>query len=137
MTKPDETVSMSEAARLLGVSRQRVYQLVGMGFLRTVKRGRQRVVPLDAIKNRKAAQVLHAFDEQETITFINGDARPHDMRSDPHPAHTDCPALSVGPMMPGERREIAGPKLPGFTLCYYHDELDPTNSAFRGVVVTH
>jgi hypothetical protein len=82
-------------------------------------------------------QVLHAFDEKETITFINGDARPHDMRSDPHPAHTDCPALSVGTMMPGERREIAGPTLPGFALCYYHDELDPTNNAFRGVVVTH
>lgn len=82
-------------------------------------------------------QVLHTFDSRETITFVNGDVRAHDMRSDPHPAHTDCAALSVGSMMPGERREIPGPSLPGFTLCYYHDELDPTNDAFRGVVVTH
>lgn len=82
-------------------------------------------------------QVLHTFDAQETITFINDDVRAHDMRSDPHPSHSDCPSMNVGTMMPGERREIAGPSLPRFALCYYHDESDPTNSVFRGVVVTH
>jgi hypothetical protein len=82
-------------------------------------------------------QVLHTFDERETVTFVNADVRSHDVRSDPHPAHTDCPALNLGTLMPGERREIAGPSLPGFTLCYYHDEVDPTNTSFRGVVVTH
>ena len=82
-------------------------------------------------------QVLHTFDAQETITFINDDVRAHDMRSDPHPSHSDCPSMNVGTMMPGERREITGPSLPRFALCYYHDESDPTNSVFRGVVVTH
>jgi hypothetical protein len=82
-------------------------------------------------------QVLHTFDERETVTVVNGDSRAHDMRSDPHPAHTDCPALNLGTMAPGERREIPGPSLPGFTLCYFHDETDPANSVFRGVVVTH
>jgi len=82
-------------------------------------------------------QVLHTFDERETVIFVNADSRPHDVRSDPHPAHTDCPALNLGAMMPGERREIAGPSLPPFTLCYYHDETDATNNSFRGVVVTH
>ena len=82
-------------------------------------------------------QVLHTFDPRETITFVNGDVRSHDMRSDPHPAHTDCPATSVGPMMPGESRQIAGPALPPFSLCYYHDETDPVDSRFRGLVVTH
>jgi hypothetical protein len=82
-------------------------------------------------------QVLHSFDSRETITFVNGDVRPHDMRSDPHPAHTDCAAMSVGPMMPGESRQIAGPSLPPFSLCYYHDETDPGDDRFRGLVVTH
>jgi hypothetical protein len=82
-------------------------------------------------------QVLHTFDERETVTFVNADVRPHDMRSDPHPAHTDCPAINLGTMMPGERREIPGPSLPAFSLCYYHDENDPTNNSYRGVVVTH
>jgi len=82
-------------------------------------------------------QVLHTFDAQETVTFVNGDVRDHDMRSDPHPAHSDCPSINLGTMAPGERREIAGPSLPRFALCYFHDETDPTNSVFRGVVVTH
>jgi hypothetical protein len=82
-------------------------------------------------------QVLHAFDSRETITFVNGDVRAHDLRSDPHPAHTDCAAINVGTIPPGESRQIEGPSLPPFSLCYYHDETDPTNSSFRGVVVTH
>jgi hypothetical protein len=82
-------------------------------------------------------QVLHTFDSRETVTFVNGDGRPHDMRSDPHPAHTDCPSISVGLMMPGESRQIAGPTLPPFALCYYHDDNDPSNKSFQGVVVTH
>jgi hypothetical protein len=82
-------------------------------------------------------QVLHTFDFHETITFVNADSRPHDVRSDPHPAHTDCPAMNAGILQPGERREIPGPSLPRFTLCFYHDETDPTNDAYRGVVVTH
>jgi hypothetical protein len=82
-------------------------------------------------------QVLHTFNFQETVTFVNGDSRAHDIRSDPHPAHSDCAAMNLGTLMPGERREIAGPSLPRFTLCYFHDEGDPTNTPFRGVVVTH
>lgn len=82
-------------------------------------------------------QVLHTFNFQEAVTVVNGDGRPHDIRSDPHPAHTDCPAINGGTLMPGERREIAGPSLPRFTLCYVHDEMDPANNSFRGVVVTH
>lgn len=82
-------------------------------------------------------QVLHAFDSRETITFVNGDTRVHDLRSDPHPAHNECPALSVGPIAPGESRQIAGPDLPPFSLCYYHDEADPVDPRFRGLIVTH
>ncbi len=25
------------------------------------------------------------------VTFVNNDTQPHDMASDPHPEHTDCP----------------------------------------------
>ena len=37
----------------------------------------------------------------------------------------------------GESRDIAGPTMPTFSLCYYHDENDSTNSRFRSVIVTH
>ena len=82
-------------------------------------------------------QVLHSFDYRETITFMNADAQPHDMRSDPHPVHAGCGSLNIGPIMPGESRQIAGPTLPHFTLCYFHDEADPANNRYRGVLITH
>ena len=82
-------------------------------------------------------QVLHTFDSRETVTFVNADSRTHELRSDPHPDHTECPAISGGPIAPGERREIAGPSLPRFTLCFYHEETEPANNSYRGVVVTH
>src|ERR1700736_1043816 len=28
------------------------------------------------------------------VTFVNQDSRPHEMYSDPHPIHTDCPDLN-------------------------------------------
>ena len=38
------------------------------------------------------------------VTFVNNDSRPHDMQSDPHPEHTDCPELaSVGFLNPGQK----------------------------------
>jgi len=82
-------------------------------------------------------QVLHVFDLRDAITFVNGDGRPHDMRSDPHPAHTDCPSINVGLMMPGERREIDARSLPLGVPCYYHDDTDVANKTFQGVVLTH
>ena len=40
------------------------------------------------------------------VLFINNDARRHDMTSDPHPEHTDCPALNqVGLLTTGQSRE--------------------------------
>src|SRR5215467_11459320 len=39
------------------------------------------------------------------VTFVNNDSVAHDMQSDPHPEHTDCPALAqVGFLSPGQSR---------------------------------
>jgi plastocyanin len=42
------------------------------------------------------------------VTFVNNDGRPHDIRSDPHPGHGDCPEI--------------------------HDETDPSNGSLQGTV---
>jgi hypothetical protein len=40
------------------------------------------------------------------VSFINNDTRSHNMTSDPHPEHNDCPEINtVGLLQPGERRE--------------------------------
>src|SRR5262249_7826626 len=39
------------------------------------------------------------------LTILNSDSRNHEMDSDPHPEHTDCPALNqIGFLSPGPSR---------------------------------
>src|SRR5689334_16544109 len=39
------------------------------------------------------------------VTFVNNDKVNHNMQSDPHPEHTDCPELAqVGFLTPGQSR---------------------------------
>ena len=38
------------------------------------------------------------------VLFINNHSAPHQMSSDPHPDHTDCPEINqVGLLTPGQR----------------------------------
>jgi hypothetical protein len=54
------------------------------------------------------------------VTFVNNDSRTHDMESNPHPEHTDCPALQqVGFMSPGQTRSSGN--LNTARICGYHD----------------
>jgi len=54
------------------------------------------------------------------VTFVNNDIQNHDMLSDPHPEHTDCPELnSVGFMTPGQSRQSGN--LNTARTCGYHD----------------
>jgi hypothetical protein len=54
------------------------------------------------------------------VTFVNNDNRSHDMESNPHPEHTDCPALAqVGFLSPGQSRQSGN--LNTARICGYHD----------------
>ena len=69
------------------------------------------------------------------VRFINNDTIEHEMGSDPHPDHTDCPAMNqVGLLKPGEQRETGN-----FVIartCGYHDHEDPTNTNWQGSIIT-
>lgn len=68
------------------------------------------------------------------VTFINNDTVTHQMYSDPHPEHTDCPEFdSVGPLSPGQTRQTTNLVRAG--TCRFHDHLDALNSSLRGVVI--
>lgn len=69
----------------------------------------------------------------QAVTFVNNDTRSHNMNSDPHPAHTDCPALNVGTIAPGQSATSGA--LTVARSCGYHDHNDPSNSAWHGTVV--
>jgi len=68
------------------------------------------------------------------VLFINNDSRRHDMTSDPHPDHLDCPELNqVGLLNPSQSRESGN--LVAARTCGYHDHEDPDNATLRGRII--
>ena len=66
------------------------------------------------------------------VTFINNDSQPHDMDSNPHPDHTDCPPLNVGFIAAGAQGVTQN--LNTARTCGYHDHNQPSNTNLQGVI---
>ena len=68
------------------------------------------------------------------VLFINNHSRPHNVTSDQHPDHLECPAINqVGLLMPGQNRETGN--LVAVRTCGFHDHEDPDNPRLRGRIV--
>jgi plastocyanin len=69
----------------------------------------------------------------QSVTFVNNDSRVHDMTSDPHPSHTQCPPINaVGVLTPGQTRLTNA--LPTAMTCGFHDHGDPDNTNLQGMI---
>lgn len=70
----------------------------------------------------------------QTVTFTNNSSRTRNISSDPHPVHTDCPAVNaVNLLSPGQTKQTSA-----FTTartCGFHDHDDPDNAGLRGAIV--
>ena len=65
------------------------------------------------------------------VTFVNNDTRPHDMSSDPHPFHTDCPEINeVGFLNAGQSKQTGN--LNAVKTCGFHDHDQPSNASLQG-----
>ena len=70
----------------------------------------------------------------QSVTFVNNDSRIHDMSSDPHPTHTDCPEMNaVSSMASGQTK--ATNAFPAARTCGFHDHNNPTNGSLQGRIV--
>lgn len=68
------------------------------------------------------------------IRFVNADSRAHEMSSDPHPSHEDCPELNqVGHLNAGQQRESGN--LVASRTCGFHDHLNPGTTALQGAIM--
>ena len=68
------------------------------------------------------------------VTFVNNDSRVHDMASDPHPAHSACPAINdVGFVQPGQSRTTGNLTTP--RTCTYHDHNRDTDTSLQGSII--
>lgn len=67
------------------------------------------------------------------ITFVNNDSVAHEMYSDPHPEHTDCPEFdSVGRLAPGVTRQTQN--LTAIRECRFHDHINPFVTSLTGSI---
>ena len=66
------------------------------------------------------------------VTFVNNDSRPHEMNSDPHPSHEDCPALNIGFIAAGAQG--ISQNLNTVRTCGFHDHNQPSNTDLQGVI---
>jgi hypothetical protein len=68
------------------------------------------------------------------VLFVNSHSRRHDMTSDPHPDHLDCPEINqVGLLNPGQSRETGN--LVAIRTCGFHDHDEPNNTNLRGRII--
>lgn len=68
------------------------------------------------------------------VLFTNNHNVAHDMTSDPHPEHTNCPEINqVGLLQSGQSRETGN--LVTSRTCGFHDHNDFTNRSLQGRIV--
>ena len=72
----------------------------------------------------------------QRVAFVNNDSSAHEIASNPHPVHTDCPPINeVGGLAPGNAR-LTG----AFTIartCGFHDHGQPDNTSLQGTIIVH
>ena len=70
----------------------------------------------------------------QTVTFVNQHTSAHEMQSDPHPLHTECPPINlVGVLTPGQSRTSGA--FPTARTCGYHDHGDSENPSMQGRII--
>jgi plastocyanin len=74
------------------------------------------------------------IDAGQRVLFANSDSRAHQMNSDPHPEHGECPEIDqVGFLSPGQSRETGNFVRPH--TCGYHDHNLSDNASLKGRII--
>jgi len=85
------------------------------------------------IQNNQVCPKTLTVSRGTQVTILNADATNHEMDSDPHPEHTDCPELNqIGFLNPGQSRQSGNLNIA--RTCGFHDHLNPDNNAVKGSV---
>lgn len=83
------------------------------------------------LRSDGASPKEQTIGDRGSVVFYSFDDSRHEMFSDPHPAHTGCPALNVGAIEPrGDK--VSGTLQTG--VCQFHDDLNPGDERFHGTI---
>lgn len=67
------------------------------------------------------------------VTFVNSSSVQHEMNSDPHPAHTDCPEINAVGFLAGGQTKQTG-NLNTVRTCGYHDHQRDFDTTLQGTI---
>jgi plastocyanin len=70
----------------------------------------------------------------ESVRFVNNHNTPHQMSSDPHPAHSDCPPINALPTL-GAGQSGQTNALTTSRTCGVHDHLNDAKANLLGSIV--
>jgi len=85
-----------------------------------------RQAPIEVLDGNGVSAQAVSVESGGALTFMNGDARPHQIYS------PDCPELASTALQPGQLYTVTlsdGPK-----VCHFQDLLDPLAPAWSGTV---
>ena len=68
------------------------------------------------------------------VTFINNDNRQHEINSDPHPNHGDCPAIDDVGFIAAGQTKLTG-NLTERRTCGFHDHTQPEVRSLQGQII--
>ena len=69
------------------------------------------------------------------VTFVNNDSVSHEMNSNPHPTHGDCPAIDQIAFLAAGQSKMTG-NLNDVRVCGYHDHNRPDLTALQGTITS-
>jgi len=72
------------------------------------------------------------IEATQKVRIINNDTRPHQINTNPHNFHTDCPANNTVVLNPGQQFDTAN--FNDVKACGYHNHLLPDDQKFWGVI---
>jgi hypothetical protein len=85
------------------------------------------------IQNNQICPQTLTIARGSQLTIVNNDSRIHQMDSDPHPEHTDCPELNqIDFLNPGQQRSSGN--LNTARRCGFHDHTNPDNAPMKGTI---
>jgi hypothetical protein len=68
------------------------------------------------------------------VTMVNNSSAAHDMASDPHPEHSQCPELNQWGFLAAGQQRTSG-NLNTVRTCGYHDHNQPSNTGLQGRII--
>ena len=85
------------------------------------------------IQNNQVCPQTLTVARGSQLIMINNDSRVHEMDSDPHPEHTDCPELNqIAFLNPGQQRTSGN--LNTARRCGFHDHSSPDTASLKGTI---